>query len=257
MSRIFRLVVSAVLLVLALPARAHVHITVDTQAGRIVARAGYYGNESGYAIGTDARFTLDGRWAIPHAADVFPDGPCEGWFGCADLVLTSDYFVSTGRLVGGNFHFEIVSVTPRRGDPVRVVWGSFLDEGPDFTVLAASDGATRLERSFDVQVGGHDHGQACAFSAEGLYDLTMRVWDSHGVYADSDPFTIRFRVGAASACVPADLDCSGSVDAADIGSLLLLFGDCPSGAAGCIGDIDGSGAVDAGDIGSLLIEFGN
>ena len=53
-----------------------------------------------------------------------------------------------------------------------------------------------------------------------------------------------------------DFDSSGSVDAGDIGSLLILFGDC--GACGeCVGDLDGSRAVDAGDIGNLLILFGD
>ena len=52
---------------------------------------------------------------------------------------------------------------------------------------------------------------------------------------------------AQAAC---DLDGSGQVDAADIGSLLLLFGS-----SGPAGDLDGSGEVDAGDIGSLLICF--
>jgi hypothetical protein len=47
-----------------------------------------------------------------------------------------------------------------------------------------------------------------------------------------------------------DLDGSGSVDAADIGSLLVLFGG-----SGPAGDLDGSGEVDAADIGSLLICF--
>jgi hypothetical protein len=65
----------------------------------------------------------------------------------------------------------------------------------------------------------------------------------------------------ADACVstpvcPGDLDDSGSVDAGDIGSLLILFGDCAGGTPGCAGDLDDSGAVDAGDIGSLLILFG-
>ena len=52
-------------------------------------------------------------------------------------------------------------------------------------------------------------------------------------------------------CCPGDLDGSGSVDAGDIGSLLLAFG-----AAGGPADLDGSGTVDAGDIASLLIAFG-
>jgi hypothetical protein len=44
------------------------------------------------------------------------------------------------------------------------------------------------------------------------------------------------------------------VDAGDIGSLLLAFGDCPSG---CTADLDGSGQVDAGDIGAILLTFGD
>ncbi|NBX25938.1 MAG: hypothetical protein EBQ99_07815 [Planctomycetes bacterium] len=48
-----------------------------------------------------------------------------------------------------------------------------------------------------------------------------------------------------------DLDGNGTVDAGDIGSLLLLFGPCN----GCAADLDGSGEVDAGDIGSLLLLF--
>ena len=49
---------------------------------------------------------------------------------------------------------------------------------------------------------------------------------------------------------PGDIDGNGSVDAGDIGSLLILFGS-----AGPAGDLDGSGCVDAGDIGSLLLRF--
>ena len=51
--------------------------------------------------------------------------------------------------------------------------------------------------------------------------------------------------------LPGDLDGNGTVDAGDIGSLLLQFGPC----SGCAADLDGSGEVDAGDIGSLLLLF--
>jgi hypothetical protein len=60
----------------------------------------------------------------------------------------------------------------------------------------------------------------------------------------------------AAAC-PGDIDDSTIVDAGDIGSLLILFGDCAGGTPGCAGDLDGSGTVDAGDIGSLLLMFGD
>ncbi len=64
-----------------------------------------------------------------------------------------------------------------------------------------------------------------------------------------------FGGGGGNNC-PGDLDGSLSVDAGDIGSLLVLFGECPGATPGCDGDLDGSGAVDAGDIGSLLVLFG-
>ena len=48
-----------------------------------------------------------------------------------------------------------------------------------------------------------------------------------------------------------DIDGSGEVDAADIGSLLMRFGTYDAAS-----DIDGSGEVDAADIGSLLMLFG-
>lgn len=72
----------------------------------------------------------------------------------------------------------------------------------------------------------------------------------------------------------ADLDASDSVDAGDIGALLLQFGQqCTSldnpcyggdfgeqglghGPCGCPGDLDASGLVDAGDVGMMLLFFG-
>jgi hypothetical protein len=56
------------------------------------------------------------------------------------------------------------------------------------------------------------------------------------------------------AVCPGDLDGNGFVDSGDIGTMLILFGNC--GAGDCPGDLDGSRTVDAGDIGTLLILFG-
>jgi len=52
---------------------------------------------------------------------------------------------------------------------------------------------------------------------------------------------------------PSDLDGNGTVDAADIGAILLAFGDC----TGCPADLDGNGSVDAADIGAILLAFGD
>jgi hypothetical protein len=51
---------------------------------------------------------------------------------------------------------------------------------------------------------------------------------------------------------PSDLDGNRLVDTADIGVMLLDFGDCQS----CAGDLDGNGRVDTADISLLLMDFG-
>ena len=75
--------------------------------------------------------------------------------------------------------------------------------------------------------------------------------DRQVLNASGSSFFYVTRVIVAPPC-PGDLDGSGSVDAGDIGTLLLLFG----AGAGSPGDLDASGSVDAGDIGSLLLMFG-
>jgi hypothetical protein len=239
---------------LASPLLAHDHLTVDTMNGKIVVRVGYYGNEAGFSIDPTGRLMADGRLAIFEVPDELSSGPLAGWKGGYDLLLTSDYFLATGRLRGGSFRYEIGSVTPITGAPGVLAWGDF-DSNWDFQPACGSDGVTRAARSYDVGIGGHNHEQGYAFSADGLYDVSIVAWDVNGVYSDADPVTIRFHVGNAPSCAFADLDCSGAVDAADIGSLLVLFGSCSSG-PGCAGDLDGSGAVDSGDIALVLLSFG-
>ena len=51
---------------------------------------------------------------------------------------------------------------------------------------------------------------------------------------------------------PSDFDGNRLVDTADIGLMLLDFGDCQS----CAGDLDGNGLVDTADISLLLMDFG-
>jgi hypothetical protein len=103
--------------------------------------------------------------------------------------------------------------------------------------------------------------------ATGAYLLSLQLHASEGC-GTSETFWILFNDGLADAdfeaisaaakdlllpaACPGDLDASGSVDAGDIGSLLILFG-----AIGGPGDIDGNGTVDAADIGSMLILFGD
>jgi hypothetical protein len=236
---------------LASPLLAHDHVTVDTMNGKIVVRAGYYGNEAGFTIDPTGRLMADGRLAVFEVPDELTSGPLAGWKGGFEILLTSDYYLATGRLQGGSFQYEIVSVTPLAGGPGTLAWGAF-DENWDFQPTCESDGATRAARSYDVGIGGHNHDQGYAFSADGLYDVSFVAWDANGVYADADPVTIRFHVGNAPSCAFADLDCSGTVDSGDVAIMLLDYGPCE----GCLADLDGSGTVDFGDIALALLNFG-
>ncbi|MEY3026586.1 MAG: hypothetical protein RLZZ238_1483 [Planctomycetota bacterium] len=51
---------------------------------------------------------------------------------------------------------------------------------------------------------------------------------------------------------PADLDGSGSVDGADLATMLQSWGACKS----CVSDIDGNGSVDGADLATLLQSWG-
>ena len=236
---------------LASPLLAHDHLTVDTLDGRIVVRAGYEGDETGVTIDPTGRLMLDGRLALFEVPDELPSGPLAGWKGGDEILLTSDYFLATGRLDGGDFRYEIAAVTPLAGGPGTFAWGEF-DTNLDLQPSCESDGASRDARSYDVGLGGHNHEQGYAFSADGLYDVTLVAWDANGLYADAAPVTIRFHVGNGPACAFADLDCNGAVDMGDVAMLLLDYGPC----AGCPTYLDGSGNVDFGDIALALLNFG-
>jgi hypothetical protein len=86
------------------------------------------------------------------------------------------------------------------------------------------------------------------FTATCGVDYLIRV---SGVGQSRGVATLTISMPDGPDCCPADLDGNASVDAGDIGSLLLLFGQ-----TGGAGDLDGSGQVDAGDIGVLLVAFG-
>jgi hypothetical protein len=68
----------------------------------------------------------------------------------------------------------------------------------------------------------------------------------------STPVAVCARGADLSSC-PADLDCSGTVDSADLGNLLGQWGPC---LGDCSADFDHSGLVDAADLGYLLGEWG-
>lgn len=210
---------------LAATAFGHNHVTVDTMPGtaplfqpRAVIRAGYLPTEGTLSI-VGGRLMRLGEVAVYDIPARLPEtgGELNGWAIGDDILLTSDYFFGTGRLDGGNFRFEIAGVTPVSGGQAALVWGSF-DEFGTYGVQARSVGVTRSARSFEVGIGGHDHFQAFAFGAAAggssgwVQDVTLIAWDANGVYADSDPVTIRLDNGEC----PADFSRAAGVTIDDL-----------------------------------------
>ncbi len=200
---------------LAGAASAHNHVTVDTTGGaagdRITIRAGYYPAESAYSIDSGGRLLLNGAPAVYSVTEpLSQSGPLSGWIAGDEILLTSDFYFATGRLDGGEFKYELAGIAALSGGPGVIAWGEFGTGG--FVAAATSDASTRALRSFDVGVAGHNHEQGCAFSAPGLYDVTLIAWDGNGRYADSNPITVRFDVvpappaaALALAAIPASL----------------------------------------------------
>ncbi|GDX97708.1 hypothetical protein LBMAG48_01120 [Phycisphaerae bacterium] len=211
-------------------ALAHNHITIDTSQGITQIRAGYYPAESALYV-ADGRLMLGDE--IAQFAVEFPlSAPAEiaGWYAGDELLLTSDYYLATGRLNGGDFAYEIANVTKvGSGAGAVVAWGAF-DEVGAFSPQAFSTATSRAGRSFAVGIGGHDHEQGCAFSTRGVYDVTFIAYDVNGVYADSLPLTVRFVVG--EACDSIDFNGNGvfpeDQDVIDFFNV-LAGGECPTG----------------------------
>jgi hypothetical protein len=183
-------------LTLASAAGAHNHVTVDTVSGafgdQILIRAGYLATETSFSV-SGGRLMYNGSVATYVVGEQLSQpGALNGAYFSQDILLTSDFFYATGRLNGGNFRWELASVTALSGAGT-VGWGEFDHDGV-FSSLASSDAGTRLGRSYDTLAGYHEHEQAAYFTAPGTYDVTFVAWDSNGRYADSAPLTVRFEV---------------------------------------------------------------
>ncbi len=233
-------------------ADAHIHMTVDTFAGAARIAAGYLPAESGYTVSSEGVLLLDGAPA-EFDLEFTLDAPheFEGWVASDPIVLTSDFFLATGRLNGGDFNFEIAAVTPVDGEHHAVAAWGFGEHGP-FEAHAISSGATRAERSFNVGIGSHAHGQILALSHAGEYDITLVAWDANGVYADSAPVT--FRVHAVPAC-PGDADGDGGVGLGDI-ALLITHWSQAVPPAPHEADLDHDKVIGLGDVAEIIAHWG-
>jgi len=217
----------ACVLLAPVPALAadHHHLTIASTSSpegpKTVIVAGYYPLEADVWIAPDGRAMKGDRFLAVDVVDDFGEpGPFLGWPGSFEMLLTSDYYAATGLLDGGDFQFEIVSVAVVAGNESVLAYGRFDEDTGDFILDALSTGATRLERSLGVGVGGHDHAQGSLFSsAQGAYDVTFVAWDANGVYLDSDPVIVRFAVHPC----PSDFDRNGFVNGEDFDQFIFYF----------------------------------
>jgi len=230
-------------------ALAHNHITVNTARGsagdKILIQAGYYPTEAMFTI-EDGRLMMDGQPAVYDVVDQFASGDLAGWYAGDEILLTADYFYFTGRLDGGDFHWEITGVEPVVGQASTLVWGAF-DEFFEYMPMCISTASNRFERSFETVAGDHNHDQAYAFSAAGIYDVTLVAWDSNGKFVDSDAITIRFRVGPAC---DADFNADGFLDFTDFDAFVNAF---ESGSESS--DFNGDGFLDFTDFDAFVGSF--
>lgn len=247
-----RIICTALLASIASSAAAHEHnhVTVDTIAGnpgdRILIEAGYYAAEADFSISPEGVLLHKGAAAVYHAETAAP-APLDSWLACDLLLLTSDYFASTGRLDGGDFAWEIVGIAPVATDVRHEPVLTWAFNGYE----AFSDAPTREGRSFMVGVGGHPHGQFFAINHSGEFDVTVVAWDRNGRYLDSDPLT--FRVHAAPPACVGDFNGDDLVDTADLVSFLGSFG---TGGHDLPQDLNADEIVDTADLVMFLGRFG-
>jgi hypothetical protein len=199
-----RAVVLVMLATVGPSAFGETHITVDTAAGKagdpISIRAGYYQTE---AIGAN-RYALDATGRLLHNGN--PDvyvlnqpirtGPLAVFYGSLDetqLELTSNFYATTGRLDGGDFRYEITSVTPVPGGG-GADGSRFGFAAPEEGLYALSSGRTRAGRSLDLGINTLYDDEVMVADRPGLYDVTLVAWDANSKYTDSAPVTFRIAV---------------------------------------------------------------
>lgn len=175
-----------------------------------------------------ARYNL--RFAAP-ATNAAGEGggasPVAGWYGISNLVASpvidrqiinntgADAFVAAGRLTGGDFAWEILSVSPLNGSvPAKFAMGlmettsivtdadrrlvtTYSVSDPNPRVLdvfgvfdpALVGGGTLADRSGQVGYGNHLHGWGWFISERGEYEVALRAYDRNGVYTPTESYT--------------------------------------------------------------------
>lgn len=244
-------------------ALAHLHFTIDTNPvmpqGRQIGIETYddeapdlHGNYSQFP-NANGQFTLtDGTPLTITLNTLVPTGQTyAGYLAGEAPTLTTDFYVDngSGRLAGGDFWYEIHSVTPVAGGggspSAKLVWTipANVDENPTVNPaeVAVAGAATREGRSLDLGYDEHLHGETLYVDTPGLYNVGVIGWDKNGIYQDS-PLT-SFHVYVP---IPGDADLDGKVDFADLLTVARNYGTT-TGNSWQTGDFYGTGQVDFSD----------
>jgi alpha-tubulin suppressor-like RCC1 family protein len=213
---------------------------------------GWYDDESISRVPTDLP---PSRWIaayFTHAGSVATNGSVRVW-GRSQLPSPPAGLPELTQLALGQAH-----ALGLKSDGFLVTWGNGLVNSwgshtvpPDIGACTqiAAGGAHNVVLQADGQVkawGNYYAGTSIAIN-HGRATVSAGVGACRFVAAGPETVVMLTQ----STC-PSDLDGSGEVDAADLGTLLTRFGACGA----CAADLDGSGEVDAGDIGALLVMFG-
>jgi hypothetical protein len=180
----------------------------------------------------------------------------EGW-GTAAITSTQKAYwrFNVNQLTPA---FDFTLVWPRT---VASNFGSYTHPDMNLRVYRALDNAATLvpmegEAGADLFAAGNVQSASTVDNVETLHLVDLQPGEyvvELSRVGSGTAFTAyaAWMVDAAAYGRPGDLDGNGSVDAGDIGVLLVMFGTAnPSG------DLDRNGTVDAGDIAVLLVNFG-
>lgn len=148
--------------------------------------------------------------------------PVAGWYAQSSIATNpvtdrqtfnptgADAFVAAGRLTGGSFAYEIMSVTPLGSSPAasfalglmettgittdsqrRLMTMELGFDAMGMYDVGQAGGGTLTNRTAHVGNGNHFHGWGFFISQQGSYEISMRVYDVTGKYATSEAFTFQ------------------------------------------------------------------
>jgi hypothetical protein len=175
-----------------------------------------------------------------------------GYYNGASNIAKANATIAGNGVAAGSSLDNMFMIARVTMDTADMVAGTTYQYKVQFAMTVVSDGVTRTgstNTSFRVNqsptfaLGPCTAGSAAEdCNADGVKDScqTSATTDTDN---DGKLDTCERRRG--------DLDLSGTIDAADIGALLLIWDDTPAW-----GDLDGDGRISGGDLAEILLKFG-